>query len=705
MAANTRLSSSTLVAAQLSGTFGRPARNVRGRPSLDRLALDHLFANHIVSDLAQLPALWALPGPRGAPPYVSDVDFDGSGELLASCSTDGRIAVFQAQQFAATLQAAHAHAERAAEEALALQLASEERAGGSAHAAAIQAAAVAAAKAAEVAHHTVACEPLLCISTRQSACATRWSPHARDELVCAYANAHELHVFDLGSATPNRPVRRLRSAKAYAATQGVADVAFPPGGAFPAASGRVVLAGGRDGQLRVWDVRAPQPLVAQATTATGGFTLGVRAQDAHAGAIHVLCAAPDGARVYAGTDEGCVVAWDVRALQTTLKVVRVGRALASAARSTAEGVVGLSHHPSLRHILCSQLSGGCAILVDAEEGAIRAVRPAPRPPPPDAATLPDSEGLVPLGARAAIGAAGGAAGGAPPDWRVRTHRGAFLESGGGDVWWCTGLAGTSDLTSLRVRRYCTELSAARTTPTSAPVVAVSAHPQGRLLAVGLRDNSIGLVAPCAHVPALPLRLDEGPAEAAGDGAQIVAPPPRSRSVAQVAVEESAAPTEVGASKQTHKLRIPSLLEVGGAPGASTMGGASAVGLKLVAPQRIMAAASAAQPPTYAAMPVLDTALDEDEVAEVAMLERVAADAAATLRGGRRPAAVRSIFEPRADDAKKGGAAGPGALPPSSAELTAAASTTAAATEPPHEPPSKPAPKRQRQSSLADFFRK
>jgi hypothetical protein len=136
-----------------------------------------------------------------------------------------------------------------------------------------------------------------------------------------------------------------------------------------------------------------------------------------------------------------------------------------------------------------------------------------------------------------------------------------------------------------------------------------------------------------------------------------------------------------------------------------MGGASAAGLKLVAPPRIMAAASAAQPPTYAAMPVLDTALDEDEVAEVAMLERVAADAAATLRGGRRPAAVRSIFEPRADDAKKGGAAGPGALPPSSAELTAAASTTAAATEPPHEPPSKPAPKRQRQSSLADFFRK
>ena len=684
MAANhTRLSVTTLVAAQLSGTFGRPARNVRGRPSLDRLALDHLFVNHIVSDLAQLPALWALPGPRG-PPYVSDVDFDRSGELLASCSTDGRIAIFQAQQFAATLQTAHAHAERAAEEALAMQLASEERAGGSAHAAAIQAAAVAAAKAAEVAHHTISCEPLLCISTRQSACAARWSPHARDELVCAYANAHELHVFDLGSATPNRPVRRLRSAQAYAATQGVADVAFPPGGAFPAALGRVVLAGGRDGQLRVWDVRAPQPLVAQATTATGGFTLGVRAQDAHAGAINVLCAAPDGARVYAGTDEGCVVAWDVRALQTTLKVVRVGRALASAARSTAEGVVGLSHHPSLRHVLCSQLSSGCAILVDAEQGAIRAVRPAPRLPPPDAATLPDSEGLVPLGARAAIGAAGGAVGGVVPDWRVRTHRGAFLESGGGDVWWCTGLAGTSALTSLRVRRYCTELSASHATPTSAPVVAVAAHPQGRMLAVGLRDNAIGFVAPCAHVPALPLCLDEGPTEAAGDAARIVAPPPCAMSIAQVAAEETAA--QVAAEETA----APS--EAGAAPGAS------AVGPKLVAPSRLMAAASAAQPPTYAAVPVLDTALDEDEVAEVAMLERAAA-AAATLRGGGRPAADRSIF------AMKGGAAGPGARPPCSAELAAAATTTAAATDPPHEPPAKPAPKRQRQSSLADFFRK
>jgi hypothetical protein len=114
------------------------------------------------------------------------------------------------------------------------------------------------AKAAEVAHHTVACEPLLCISTRQSACATRWSPHARDELVCAYANAHELHVFDLGSATPSRPVRRLRSAKAYAATQGVADVAFPA--RILAKTGKIVTINRGDGTGiaagQLWEVFA-----------------------------------------------------------------------------------------------------------------------------------------------------------------------------------------------------------------------------------------------------------------------------------------------------------------------------------------------------------------------------------------------------------------------------------------------------------------
>ena len=43
-----------------------------------------------------------------------------------------------------------------------------------------------------------------------------------------------------------------------------------------------IAAAGRDGRLRVWDLRLAQPLVGQASSATGAWTMGVRAQDRRA---------------------------------------------------------------------------------------------------------------------------------------------------------------------------------------------------------------------------------------------------------------------------------------------------------------------------------------------------------------------------------------------------------------------------------------
>eukprot|EP00322_Chrysochromulina_rotalis_P012843 CAMPEP_0115878272 /NCGR_PEP_ID=MMETSP0287-20121206/26685_1 /TAXON_ID=412157 /ORGANISM="Chrysochromulina rotalis, Strain UIO044" /LENGTH=71 /DNA_ID=CAMNT_0003333877 /DNA_START=213 /DNA_END=425 /DNA_ORIENTATION=+ len=61
-----RRAPSSLASVHLAHTCGGYPRSTR----------DRLFAHHVLADLAQLPAVWSLPGPRGAPPYVSDVAFD-----------------------------------------------------------------------------------------------------------------------------------------------------------------------------------------------------------------------------------------------------------------------------------------------------------------------------------------------------------------------------------------------------------------------------------------------------------------------------------------------------------------------------------------------------------------------------------------------------------------------------------------------------
>jgi len=215
---------------------------------------------------AQLPGLCRMGGDGTA--YVSDIRFDPhDGELIASCSTDGRIAVHELQQFVSAAPEAEAAAVEAAEAAAAVD---EEEAGTEGRGR-LPPAAAAAAAAAGSAKHAPSCDAIFTVATRRVARACRWSPHHQNELLCAFANSHELLVYDLGAARPQVPARVLRSGRGYQPTHGVADVALPPHSGY-------VAAAGRDGQLRVWDVRARTPLVAQSSASTGAWTMGVRAQ-------------------------------------------------------------------------------------------------------------------------------------------------------------------------------------------------------------------------------------------------------------------------------------------------------------------------------------------------------------------------------------------------------------------------------------------
>ena len=499
-----------------------------------------------------------------APRTFPDVRFDAHGELMASCSTDGRIAVHDLQQFtaavpraeAAAVAAAEAVADSADDNDLSQQLLE------SSTAAASSAAFASALAASDGSKHAPSCEPIFRVSTRRAARACRWDPHNPSELLCAFANSHELLCYDLGSNNLHNPSRILRSGKGYQPQHGVSDIVLPPESGY-------IAAAGRDGQLRVWDVRARSPLVHESTTATRSFTMGVRAQDRRAGAIAALSASPDGMRLYAGTDEGCVLGWDIRSLASTCCVVRASRAIYGG----GGGIVGLSHHPSLRQTLLVQLANGAVLVVDG--GPMEAVM-AVRPPEHQSAHYHNQQlqqqasgEAAGSGGGDAGGGAGGGGGGQPMmmvmgggseeanaaavnDWSVRSRRGAWLPTttsmhgsggggggsgGGAELVWCCGRSGHPGLSHMRVGHHCSQVTPLTTfaTPTPSSVVCVDAHPEGHYLAVGLRENAIGITAPVGHFPTIQAKwvpkepqfeaeeaAKEGVEEKAREGVMVVA---------------------------------------------------------------------------------------------------------------------------------------------------------------------------------------
>ena len=209
------------------------------------------------ADLALLPALCRME-PRAG--FISDMRWDAVGELLASCSTSGCVMVHRLEQFSNSLGAA-----------------------------------VAASPASLSPEHTNACNPIFKASPGASPRAVRWNPNDANQLLCALGQSGELLIYDLGGSRPDRAVRRLRPS-AHAAA-GLADADFLVG------ERRLVVGGGRDGALRVWDTRAPGPVV-RPSSQSNSWTLGVRTKDLHAGAINSVAGAADGRRIFAATQEG-----------------------------------------------------------------------------------------------------------------------------------------------------------------------------------------------------------------------------------------------------------------------------------------------------------------------------------------------------------------------------------------------------------------
>ena len=232
-----------------------------------------------VGDFAQLPVLCRLDSAG----YISDARFDHPrGDLLASCSSSGSLMIHRLEQFSNSMGTANA-----------------------------------AAPASLPPEHSSACNPIFIATPQQSPRAVRWNPNNNNQLLCALAQSGEVLLYDLGGSRPERPVRRFRS---NASNASLADADFLMG------ERRLVVGGGRDGALRVWDARAPGPVVRQSSQ-SNSWTLGVRTKDLHAGAINAVAGAADGAHVYAATQEGCVLTWDVRALNAPQSCTHVASAV------------------------------------------------------------------------------------------------------------------------------------------------------------------------------------------------------------------------------------------------------------------------------------------------------------------------------------------------------------------------------------------
>jgi hypothetical protein len=240
------------------------------------------------------------------------------------------------------------------------------------------------------------------------------------------------------------------------------------------------------------------------------------------------------------------------------------------------------------------------------------------------------------------------------DWRVHIRRGAWLSGGGsgggGGLLWCCGRAGPTGLSHLSLSDGCHELAPLEApTPTSAAVVCVDAHPSGHFLALGLRDNSLGLVAPVARRPTVV--------------AAWVPPEPE----AEAEAEEAEAAEPPAAPPAAHPAAHP--------------------------------AAPPAAPP--AAHPMAQPAdADPDEAAELSLLRRVSANRHAQASSSKENAPKQSTDQSSKQSASKQS----GSKQTGHSEESARGSHAPAAVDGRGSAPPPPNPKRQKQASLSSFFR-
>jgi hypothetical protein len=244
------------------------------------LAPHRRMLRYVSSAMAQLPTSFPIEAlPRAgvvlptvsagaAHAHVTDVRFDAWGELLASCSTTGTIALHTFNQLAIAASAArHAPVGPAAP--------------------------------------ALCASPVFAIKTGRHARALRWNPHADNQLLCAFSSAGEMSIYDIGVGRGSCVGRCVAPG-----CSGLFDAEFAPKGA--AAGSSLVYAGGRDGLLRVWDLRRGKNPIFDPRRALADERF-------KAGPIRSLAAEPDGQIVHAATDAGTVVSWDVRSIATPLR--------------------------------------------------------------------------------------------------------------------------------------------------------------------------------------------------------------------------------------------------------------------------------------------------------------------------------------------------------------------------------------------------
>ncbi len=193
---------------------------------------------------------------------------------------------------------------------------------------------------------------LLSLNSANPLTALRWSPLSPTQLVCAYSTGGQLSVYDVcSSPRASLPLRALRIDD----VNGVSCVAVAE------SAPHLVLAGGRDGELRAWDLRASAAAVRQSAL-TGGFSLGGRSTSGvRTGALNALCARSN--LVHGASERGCVLTWDVRRLNRVFATTRLVAGDDSGALAD-QSVDDLVAHPHLDGYVAAVTHAGHIVVAD-----------------------------------------------------------------------------------------------------------------------------------------------------------------------------------------------------------------------------------------------------------------------------------------------------------------------------------------------------
>mmetsp|Transcript_45684 Transcript_45684/g.74503 ORF Transcript_45684/g.74503 Transcript_45684/m.74503 type:complete len:450 (+) Transcript_45684:224-1573(+) len=213
-------------------------------------------------------------------PYVAEVQFDQSGELLASGGYAGELAIYSFDRY------------------LTYRTLLRTSQGDTTH---------------------LELRPLLQVNIEQKLSGLRWNPANQNEVALSFSSLRDLHIYDL-SVCGNEPTQKLECGEGG----GFFDVCFI------ADKPDQVVAGSRDGGVRIWDSRKskrPRKLL-HASSARGNSVTA---------SICSLLPSSDGVSLTCGTSDGDIIVWDLRHPATVVKSFNISHLLSSDNPSTIPG--------------------------------------------------------------------------------------------------------------------------------------------------------------------------------------------------------------------------------------------------------------------------------------------------------------------------------------------------------------------------------